>query len=79
MEVKDEFYKIFLPCPRCGEKLSSADDVYSHPACGVLVTCKECGARSDWDGWQAGEIKRTRHGKHFKYVNEKYERQPPNA
>lgn len=62
-----------LPCPRCR---STNVETYSHPACGVLETCRDCGGRSDRQSWNDGEIdlQRTPGATTFHYVGEKFTR-----
>lgn len=61
--------KIKEPCPRC-QSIDAA--IESHPATGVLIECRKCGACSDSSSWGKGLILLQRDGKHRRPVTEKY-------
>lgn len=63
--------KEYGSCPRCG---STNLEIESHPATGVLIECRKCGACSNSISWKRGTILLQRAGKHRKSVDERYER-----
>ena len=53
-----------LPCPRCR---SANLEETSHPATGSMVTCMDCGARSNQRSWNDGAVdyERAKGARHY--------------